>query len=113
KSLLAGGHRRVGGEIDVVSLIFLALQIWMLMELPEKGTGVQAQALAQLGRGEPAGGLVDQRHDRLRQMAVTRKADLAIKPQPVRIEARQIGQRIKTAIVIKAGQGSPSFERSA
>jgi hypothetical protein len=82
----------------------------MLMELPEKGTGVQAQALAHLGGGEPAGGLVDQCHDRLRQMAVTRKADLAMKPKSVLIELRQFGQGIKAAIVIKAGQGPPSFE---
>ena len=59
EGLLAGGHGRVGGEIDVVTWIFFALQIRMLMELPEKGTGVQAQALAQLGCSEPAGGLAD------------------------------------------------------
>jgi hypothetical protein len=43
-------------------------------------------------------------------MAVAEKADVAMKPQPVLIELRQLGQGIKAAIVIKAGQGAPSFE---
>ena len=109
-ALLAGGQRRVGGEIDVVTLVFFALQGRMFVELPEKGTGVQAQALAQLGGGEPAGGLADQRHDGLRQMAVAGKADIPMKPKPVLIESRQFGQGVKAAIVIKAGQGAPKFE---
>jgi hypothetical protein len=41
-----------------VTLIFFALQVRMSMELPEKRTGVQAQALAQLGCGQPAGGFL-------------------------------------------------------
>lgn len=57
--LLPDGNGRVGGEIDVVPLIFFALQVRMLMELPEKGTGGQAQALAQFGGGEPGGRLAD------------------------------------------------------
>jgi len=107
---LAGGHGRVGGEIDVETLMFFALQVRMLMELPEKRTGVQAQAVAQFGCGKPAGGLAHQGRDGLRQMAVAGKADVAMKPKPVLIELRQFGQGIKAAIVIKAGQGTPSFE---
>ena len=65
-----------------MALMFLALQVRMLMELPEKGTGVQAQVLAQLGGGQSAGRLADQGRDRLRQMAMAGKADVAMKPKP-------------------------------
>ena len=109
QSLLAGGNGRVSGQIEVVAMMFLALQIRMLMELPKKGTRVQPQVLAQLGGGESAGGLANQCRDGLRQMAVAGKADGAMKPQPARIELRQIGQGVKAAIVIKAGQGTPDF----
>ena len=89
--------------------MFLALQVRLLMELPKKGTRVQTQVLAQLGSGESAGGLANQGGDGLRQMAVAGKADGAMKPKPARIELRQIGQGVKAAIVIKAGQGAPGF----
>jgi hypothetical protein len=110
QSYLAGGNGRVAGQIEVMALMFLSLQIGMLMELPEKGARVQTQALAQLGGGESAGGLANQGRDGLRQMAVAGKADVAMKPKPVSIEPGQIGQGVKAAIVIEAGQGAPSFE---
>src|SRR3989337_1632632 len=46
-------------------------------------------------------------------MAMAGKADLAMKPKPVLIELRQLGQGVEAAIVIKAGQGTPSFEPAA
>ena len=68
--LLAVRYGRIGGEIDVAALVSFALQAGMLMELPKKGTRGQAQALAQFGGGEAAGGLADYGHEGLRQMAV-------------------------------------------
>ena len=38
------------------------------------------------------------------------KADIAMKPKPVLIELGQLGQGVKAAVVIKAGQGAPKFE---
>ena len=106
-SLLAGRQGRVRSEIDVEPLIFFALQSGMLMELPEEGTRIQTQVVAQLGGGEPAGRPVNQGHDGLRQVAMTGKADRAVKPKSVRIELRQFGQGVEATIVIKAGQGTP------
>jgi hypothetical protein len=110
---LALGYGRVGGEIDVAALVSFALQAGMLMELPEEGTRVHAQALAQFGGGEAAGGLADQGHEGLRQMAMAGKADISMKPKSVLIELRHLGQGIKAAIAIEAGQGAPSFETAA
>ena len=108
--LLTGGQGRVSGEIDVVPLIFFALQGGMLMELPKEGTRIQVQMLAQLGGGEPAGRLEDQGDDGLRQMAMAGKADIAMEPKPLLIELGQLGQSIEAAIVIEAGQSAPHFE---
>ena len=80
------------------------------MELPKEGTRVQAQTLAQLGGGEPVGGLANQCGNGVRQMAVAGKADSLIKPKSVLIELGQIGQCVKATIVIEAGQGTPVFE---
>jgi hypothetical protein len=108
--LLAGSQGRIRGEIDVEPLIFFALQGGMLMELPEEGTRIQTQVLAQLGGGESAGRLENQGHDGLRQVAMAGKADITVKPKPVLIELRQFGQGVEATIVIKAGQGTPIFK---
>ena len=43
-------------------------------------------------------------------MAVAGKTDRAMKPKPVLIELRALGQGIKAAVAIKTGQGTPNFE---
>ena len=85
----------------------------MLVELPEKGAGVQVQALAQLSGGEAGGGLTHQGHDGPGQMALAGKADVPVKPQAVLIEPGQIRQGIKAAVVVETGQGLPFFEAAA
>ena len=85
----------------------------MLMELPEKGAGVQVQVLAQLSGGEAGGGLPHQGHDGLGQMALPREADVPVEPQTALIELGQFGQGIKAAVVVETGQGLPFFEAAA
>ena len=111
--LLGGRHGGVGGEIHEMALVFFALEVRMLVELPEKGARVQVQALAQLSGGEAGGGLTHQGHDGLRQMAVPREADVPVKPQTVGVEVGHFGQGIKAAVVVEAGQGLPLSEAAA
>ena len=85
----------------------------MLVELPEKGAGIQVQVLAQLSGGEAGGGLTHQGHDGLRQMAVPREADVPVEPQTVFVELGQFGQSVKAAVVVETGQGLPFFEAAA
>lgn len=80
------------------------------MELPEEGARIQAQALAQFGRREPAGRLLDQGDNGLREVAVAGKADVAMEPKPILIKLRQLRQGIEAAIVIEAGQSAPLLE---
>ena len=82
----------------------------MLVELPEKGAGVQVQALAQLSGRETGRGLTHQGHDGLRQMAVPREADVPAKPQTAFVELGQFGQGIKAAVVVETSQGLPFLE---
>ena len=70
---LASGHGGVGGEIDVVPFNLFTLQGGMLMEWPEEGARVQAQALAQFSRAQPTGRLEDQGDNRLGKVAVAEK----------------------------------------
>ena len=109
------GHLRlrplgIGGQIDKVALVFLALEIGMLVKVPEEGAGIQPQALPQFGSGQSCGRLLDQRHQRLGQMAKARKADFPMKPEPVFIELREVGQGVKATIEIETGQAAPGFE---
>ena len=80
------------------------------MELPEEGARIQAQALAQFGRGESAGRLADQGDNSLREMAVAGETDVAMEPKPMLIKLGQVGQGIEAAIVIEAGQSAPGLE---
>ena len=85
----------------------------MVMELPEKRAGVQMQGLAQLRGGEAGGGLTHQGHEGLGQMALSREADVPVKPQAVLIELGQIGQGIKAAVVVETGQSPPFLKAAA
>jgi len=80
------------------------------MELPEEGARIQAQALAQLGSRQPGGRLEDQGDDRLGQMAMAGKTDVAMEPKALLVELGQFGQGVEAAIVIEAGQSAPALE---
>jgi hypothetical protein len=109
------GHLRprllgIGGQIDKVSLVLAALEAGVGVKMPEEGTGIQAQAPPQFGGGQSGRRLLDQRHERLGQMARPGKANILMKPQPVRIKLGDVGQGVKPAIVIETGQTAPGFE---
>lgn len=110
EGLLADGQHWVRGEIDVMPSHFFTLQGGMLMELPEEGTRIQPQSLAQLRGAQPCGRLEDQGDDGLRQMAMAGKTDVAMEPKAMLIELGQFGQGVEAAIVIEAGQSTPSLE---
>jgi len=109
------GHLRprllgIGGQIDKVSLVLAALEAGVGVKMPEEGTGIQAQAPPQFGGSQSGRRLLDQRHERLGQVAHPGKANVLMKPQPVRIKLGDVGQGVKPAIVIETGQAAPGLE---
>jgi hypothetical protein len=67
-------------------------------------------ALAQLGGAQPGGRLENQGDDGLRQMAMPGKTDVTMEPKAMLIELGQLGQSVKAAIVIEAGQSAPGLQ---
>jgi hypothetical protein len=101
--LLLAAVRRAS-QVNSLAGQALPGELALTSEQGEEVANGGAEQLAQFSRSVPGRRSIDQGDERAEQGAVSRKADGAVEPQAVVIEARPIGQGVEAAVVVEAGE---------